>query len=121
MARSVPIMQLGRTLLVTVQEDMGDAMAHAFQSDILTAIEARGTSGLVIDISALDLVDSFGARVIADTARMAKLMGTETVLVGMRPEVASTLVQMGYMLSGILTALNVEDGLELLERLPAGA
>lgn len=121
---SVPVLQLGSNLLVTLQTDLRDAVAEAFQHDLLAAIDSKGTDGLLIDISGLALVDTYVAGVLANTARMAKLMGTVTVLVGMRPEVAATLVQMGYMLDGINTALNVEDGLAFLEyakrRLRAG-
>ena len=85
-----------------------------FQADVLLAIEKSGATGLVIDISGLDMVDSYVARIVAETGRMAKLMGTATVLVGMRPEVAANLVRMGYAIEGVRTALNLDDGLELL-------
>jgi rsbT antagonist protein RsbS len=110
----IPILRIGSTLLATVHIELRDAVAEAFQADVLLAIEKSGASGLVIDISGLDMVDSYVARIVAETGRMARLMGTDTVLVGMRPEVAATLVRMGYGMEGVRTALNVDDGLELL-------
>jgi rsbT antagonist protein RsbS len=110
----IPILRIGSTLLATVHIELRDAVAEAFQADVLLAIERSGASGLVIDISGLDMVDSYVARIVAETGRMAKLMGTDTVLVGMRPEVAATLVRMGYGMEGVRTALNLDDGLELL-------
>jgi rsbT antagonist protein RsbS len=120
MARgSIPILRVGRNLLVTVQTELHDAVAEAFQEDLLVAIEKSGAAGLLIDITGLDMVDSYVARVLADTGKMASLMGARTVLVGMRPEVAATLVRMGYLMTGIRTALNVDDGLAILNS-PAG-
>lgn len=110
----IPILKIGPTLLVSVHIELRDAVAEAFQQDLLGAIERSGTKGLVIDISGLDMVDSYVARIIAETGRMAKLMGTDTVLVGIRPEVAATLVRMGYSMDGVRTALNLDDGLALL-------
>jgi rsbT antagonist protein RsbS len=110
----IPILRIGSTLLATVHIELRDAVAEAFQADVLLAIEKSGATGLVIDISGLDMVDSYVARIVAETGRMAKLMGTDTVLVGMRPEVAATLVRMGYGMEGVRTALNLDDGLELL-------
>jgi len=113
---SIPIMRIGKTLITTVHIELRDDVAQAFQSDVLTTIEKTGATGLVIDISGLDTVDTYVARILAETGRMARLMGTTSVLVGMRPEVASTLVQMGYAMDGVLTALNLESGLALLGR-----
>jgi rsbT antagonist protein RsbS len=110
----IPILRVGPTLLATVHIELRDAVAEAFQEDVLAAIERHGSSGLVIDITGLDMVDSYVARILAETGRMAKLMGTQTVLVGMRPEVAATLVRMGYGMEGVRTALNLDDGLALL-------
>ncbi len=110
----IPILRIGLTLLATVHIELRDAVAEAFQADVLDAIEKTGSTGLLIDISGLDMVDSYVARIVAETGRMAKLMGTSTVLVGMRPEVAATLIRMGYQMEGVRTALNVDDGLELL-------
>ena len=114
MSGQIPILRIGSTLLATVHIELRDAVAEAFQADVLTAIEKSGATGLVIDISGLDMVDSYVARIVAETGRMAKLMGTDTVLVGMRPEVAATLVRMGYAMEGVRTALNLDDGLGLL-------
>ncbi len=113
---AIPILRVGGNLLVSVQTELHDAAAGAFQDDLLEAIERWGARGLVIDISGLDIVDSYVARVLADTGRMAKLMGTQTVLAGMRPEVAATLVRMGYRMEGVHTALDVDEALSLLGR-----
>ena len=114
---SIPILRMGDTLLATVHVELHDAVAEAFQSDVLMAVEKRRTKGLVIDISGLDMVDTYVARILAQTGRMAKLMGTTTVLVGMRPEVSATLVRMGYTMEGVHTALDLDEGLALLRRL----
>jgi rsbT antagonist protein RsbS len=111
---SIPILRLGRTLLTTIQSELRDKVAQDFQDDVLSALEMRGTDGLVIDISALEVVDTYVARVLVETGRMARLMGAQTVLVGMRPEIAATLVRMGYAMEGVRTALNLQEGLELL-------
>lgn len=110
----IPILRVGSTLLVSVQLELRDTLADAFQEDVLIAIEKTRARGLVIDISGLEVVDSYVARVLADTGRMARLMGAEAILVGMRPEVAATLIRMGYPMQGTRTALNVEEGLALL-------
>jgi rsbT antagonist protein RsbS len=110
----IPILRLGTTLLASIQIELRDTTAQAFQQDVLKAIEKTRSRGLVIDITGLDMVDTFVARILTDTGRMAKLMGTETVLVGMRPEVAATLVRMGFSMQGVHTALNVDEGLALL-------
>ena len=111
---TIPILRLGQTLLAAIHGDLRDRVAEAFQADLLRMLERTGAAGLVIDISGLDTVDSYVARVLTETGQMARLMGTETVLVGMRPEVAATLVQMGYTVSGVRTALDLEAGLKLL-------
>jgi len=113
MAGSIPILKIGPTLLATIQIDLHDTVVDAFQNDVLLEIEKSGSSGLIIDISALESVDSYVARMLANTAKMAKLMGTETIIVGMQPAVAATLVRMGYFMSGIRTALSLQEGLEL--------
>jgi rsbT antagonist protein RsbS len=114
---SIPILRIGDTLLAAVHVELHDAVAEAFQTDVLTAVEKRRTKGLVIDISGLDVVDTYVARILANTGRLAKLMGTHTVLVGMRPEVAATLVRMGYPMEGVHTALDLDEGLALLRQL----
>ena len=110
---AIPILKIGNTLLATIQIELHDTVVDGFQNDVLEQIEKTGAHGLIIDISALETVDSYVARVLANTAKMAKLMGTETVIVGMRPAVAATLVRMGYFMEGIHTALSLEEGLQL--------
>jgi rsbT antagonist protein RsbS len=110
---AIPILKIGQTLLATIQIELHDTVVDGFQNDVLEEIEKTGAKGLIIDISALETVDSYVARMLANTAKMAKLMGTETVIVGMRPAVAATLVRMGYFMEGILTALSLEEGLQL--------
>jgi rsbT antagonist protein RsbS len=109
----IPILKFGATLLATIQIELHDTIVDAFQNDVLEEIERTAARGLIVDISALETVDSYVARMLANTAKMAKLMGTETVIVGMRPAVAATLVRMGYLMEGIQTALSLEEGLEL--------
>lgn len=114
MIGSVPILRIGRTLLLSIQLELSDAVAEALQNDVLLTIEKHGTSSLVIDITGFDFVDTYVARILAETSKMARLMGTETVIVGMRPEVAATLVRMGYTMAGVRFALDLEEGLGLL-------
>jgi rsbT antagonist protein RsbS len=117
---TIPILRVGPNLLATVHVDLRDDVAEAFQEDVLDELEKRRAGGLVIDISGLDIVDTYVARVLSETGRMAKLMGTETVIVGMRPFVAATLIRMGYQMDGVRTALNVDDGIEALAHAAAG-
>jgi rsbT antagonist protein RsbS len=112
-AGPIPILKIGSTLLATIQVELQDTIVDAFQNDLLEEIERTGANGLIVDISALETVDSYVARMLANTGKMAKLMGTDTVIVGMRPAVAATLVRMGYYMEGIYTALSLEEGLEL--------
>ena len=114
---SIPILKIGKTLLTSIQFELQDTSVDNFQNDVLRSIEKNSATGLVIDISTLDTVDSYVARGLADTGKMAKLMGTETVIVGMQPEVSATLVRMGFSLSGVRTALSLEEGLDLLKQL----
>jgi len=111
---AIPILRMGDVLLTTVHIELRDAVAEAFQADVLSAIERSHVTGLIIDISGLDMVDSYVARILAETGRMARLMGTETVLCGMRPEVSATLVRMGYLMAGVHAALDLDEGLQLL-------
>jgi rsbT antagonist protein RsbS len=110
----IPILRIGDTLLASVQVDLNDSVADAFQEDLVATIEKTGATGVLIDITALTMVDSYVARVLAEMGRMARLMGARTVLVGIQAEVAATLVRMGYALGGVDTALDVEDGLARL-------
>ena len=107
---------MGRWLLVTIQVDMYDQLAMTLQQDLTEQIARQGSEGVLVDISALEIVDSFIGRMIANTATMARVLGAETVLVGMQPAVAITLVELGLSLPGITTARNVEMGMALLER-----
>jgi rsbT antagonist protein RsbS len=112
----IPILRIGRLLLVTIQVDMHDRLAMTLQDDLTTRIVKDRATGVLIDISALDIVDSFIGRMISNTAAMARVLDARTVLVGMQPAVAITLVELGLTLEGVKTALNVERGLALLER-----
>lgn len=112
----IPILQMGRLLLVTIQVDMHDQLALTLQDDLTSRIEQTGAQGVLIDISALEMVDSFIGRMIANISGMARVLDAETVVVGMRPAVAITLVELGLALPGVHTALNVERGMALLNR-----
>jgi rsbT antagonist protein RsbS len=110
----IPILKLGDFLLVSIQVDMHDRLALALQDDLTDRIVKTGAVGVLIDISGLDMVDSFMGRMLANIASMALLLDAETVVVGMQPAVAITLVELGMSLSGIRTALNVDKGMDLL-------
>jgi rsbT antagonist protein RsbS len=112
----IPIIRMGRFLLVTIQVDMHDQLALTLQDDLTARITETGARGVLIDISSLELVDSFIGRIIGTIASMARVLDAETVVVGMRPAVAITLVELGMELPGVRTALNVERGMRLLER-----
>ncbi|HEY9860708.1 MAG TPA: STAS domain-containing protein [Candidatus Obscuribacterales bacterium] len=110
----IPILQMGSFLLVTIQVDMHDRLAMTLQDDLTTRISQVSARGVLIDISALEIVDSFIGRVLGNIAKMAQVLDAETVVVGMQPAVAITLVELGLSLTGIRTALNVEKGMMLL-------
>ena len=110
----IPILRMGEFLLVTIQVDMHDRLATVLTDDLANRISATRARGVLIDISALDMVDSFIARMFGLIAQMARVMGAETSLVGMQPSVAITLVEMGVAMTGVRTALNVEKGMALL-------
>ena len=110
----IPILKMGDYLLVTVQVDMHDRLAMTLQEDLTTKIVASHARGVLIDISALEIVDSFIGRMLADIAAMSRVLDAETVVVGMRPAVAITLVELGLSLTGVRTALNVERGMDVL-------
>jgi len=112
----IPILRMGELLLVTIQVDMHDQLALQLQDDLTRAIEKQGAKGVLIDISALEMVDSFMGRMISDISAMARILDAKTVLVGMQPAVAITLVELGLSLPGVATALNVERGMQLLQR-----
>jgi rsbT antagonist protein RsbS len=105
---------MGDLLLVTIQVDMHDQLASALQDDLTSKIAEVSAKGILIDISSLDIVDSFIGRMLANTSAMARVLGAEAVVVGMQPAVAITLVELGLNLSGVHTALDVEKGVEML-------
>jgi rsbT antagonist protein RsbS len=124
----IPILKLGPYLLVTIQVDMHDRLAMTLQDDLMAAIRAREARGVLIDISALEIVDSFIGRMLGNIAAMSRVLDAETVVVGMQPAVAITLVELGLSLPGVRTALDVEKGMELIQsslerrkEAPAGA
>jgi rsbT antagonist protein RsbS len=111
----IPILRMGRTLLVTIQVDMHDQLALTLQDDLATKIQETGAHGVLIDISALDVVDSFIGRMLAGISGIARVLDATTVVVGMQPAVAITLVELGLALEGVKTALDVERGMALLQ------
>jgi rsbT antagonist protein RsbS len=113
----VPVLALGDVLLVSIQVDLEDQLALALQEDLSDRIVSTGAHGVIIDITALDIVDSFVGRMLATIAAVSKVLDADTVVVGMRPAVAITLVELGLPLRGIRTALNVELGLKLLRQM----
>jgi rsbT antagonist protein RsbS len=116
----VPILKIGDVLLISIQVDLEDQTAVQLQEDIAERIVATGAYGVVIDITALDIVDSFVGRMLSSIAAISRVLDAETVVVGMRPAVAITLVELGLSLSGVRTALNVERGMRILEEARAG-
>ena len=111
----IPILKLRDLLLVTIQVDMHDRLAMQLQDELTTRISETGARGVLIDISSLDIVDSFIGRMISNIAGMARVLDAQTVVVGMQPAVAITLVELGLTLPGVRTALNVDKGMALLE------
>ncbi len=112
----IPILKVGPYLLVTIQVDLHDQLAAALQDDLSTRIVETGARGVLIDISALDVVDSFIGRTLGNMAAVSRVLDAETVVVGMQPAVAITLVELGLSLPGVRTALTAEAGMELLAR-----
>ncbi len=110
----IPILQMGQILLVSIQVDMHDRLAMRLQDDLTNRIVAVGAKGVLIDISSLDIVDSFIGRTLSNISSMASVLDAQTVVVGMRPAVAITLVELGLSLQGVRTALNVDKGMTLL-------
>src|ERR1700748_903727 len=110
----IPILRMGEFLLVTIQVDMHDRLALTLQNDLTEAITRNNSRGVLIDISSLEMVDSFIGRMLANISSMARVLDAETVVVGMQPAVAITLVELGMSLVGVKTALNVEKGMALL-------
>lgn len=110
----IPILKMGEFLLVTIQVDMHDRLAMALQDDLTQAISKWEARGVLIDISSLEIVDSFIGRMLSNIAGMSRILDAETVVVGMQPAVAITLVELGLSLPGVRTALNVDAGMDLL-------
>lgn len=116
----IPILKLGQALLVSIQVDMHDRLAMALEEDLASRIATTGAKGVLIDISSLDIIDSFIGRMLDTIAGVSRMLDADTVVVGMRPAVAITLVELGLSLAGVRTALNVERGMALIqERLAA--
>jgi rsbT antagonist protein RsbS len=113
----IPILKMGRFLIVSIQVDMDDHTAMSLQDDLTARIVKDRARAVLIDISSLDVVDSFIGRMLANTAAMARILDAETVVVGMQPSVAITLVELGLSLKGVRSALNVERGMEMLHHL----
>ncbi len=111
----IPILRMGKFLLVTIQIDLYDRLATNLESDLVQMVNKTGASGVLIDISALSIVDSFMGRILGNIGSMSKIMDAETVVVGMQPAVAITLIELGLELKGVHTALNVERGMDLLK------
>jgi len=111
----IPILRMGQFLLVTIQVDLYDRLALDLEADLVKMVSKTGAKGILIDISAVSIVDSFMGRIIGNIGVMSKLLDAETVVVGMQPAVAITLVELGLPLKGVYTALNVEKGMDLLE------
>ena len=112
----IPILKMGNILLVTIQVDLHDQIAMALQDDLTARIASTGAKGVLIDISALEMVDSFIGRMIADISNMSSILDAQTVVVGMQPAVAITLVELGLSMRGVKTALNVVRGLDYLRK-----
>src|SRR5919112_2005263 len=111
----IPILRMGKFLLVTIQIDRYDRLATNLETDLVQMVSKTGARGVLIDISALSIVDSFMGRILGNIGSMSKIMDAETVVVGMQPAVAITLIELGLELKGVHTALNVEKGMELLK------
>jgi rsbT antagonist protein RsbS len=112
----IPILRMGEFLLVTIQVDMHDRLAMTLQDDLTNRISETGAKGVLIDISSLEIVDSFIGRMLGNIASMSRVLDAQTVVVGMQPAVAITLVELGMSLEGVRTALNVDAGMELLRK-----
>ncbi len=117
----IPILKLGAALIVTIQVDMHDRLAIALEEDLTSRIAATGARGVLLEISALEIVDSFIGRMLDNIAAVSRILDADTVVVGMRPAVAITLVELGLTLTGIKTALNIERGMAMIQaRLDGG-
>ncbi|KMM36308.1 MULTISPECIES: STAS domain-containing protein [Bacillales] len=112
----IPILKLNQYLLITIQVDLDDKTALQFQEDLLEKIHETGAKGVVIDLTSVDMIDSFIAKVLGDVVRMSNLMGAKVVLTGIQPAVAITLIDLGIMMKNVPTALDLEQGLEKLQQ-----
>lgn len=112
----IPILKMGNLLLVTIQVDLYDRLAEALEADLVQMIKKTEAEGVLIDISAVNIIDSFMGRIIGNIANMSKILDAHTVVVGMQPAVAITLVELGLPMKGVHSALNVEQGMELLQK-----
>ncbi|SDJ04797.1 STAS domain-containing protein [Natribacillus halophilus] len=112
----IPILKLGKYLLISIQVELDDQTAIQFQEDLLNRIHQEGSQGIVIDLTSVDMIDSYIAKVIGDVVKMSNLMGAKVVLTGIQPAVAITLVEMGVSLNEVHTALDLEQGLETLQQ-----
>lgn len=110
----IPILKMGDFLLVTIQVDLYDQLAENLETDLINSISKHSSKGVLIDISAVSIIDSFMGRILGNIAVMSKIMDAQTVVVGMQPAVAITLVELGLSLNGVISALNVEKGMDLL-------
>ena len=110
----IPILRMGQFLLVTIQVDLYDQLAENLEADLISMVRKVNASGVLIDVSAVSIIDSFMGRILGNIATMSKIMDAETVVVGMQPAVAITLIELGLPLKGVHAALNVEKGMELL-------
>lgn len=110
----IPILKMGNFLLVTIQVDLYDQLAENLENDLVNSVKKFNSKGVLIDISAVSIIDSFMGRILGNIGVMTKIMGAESVIVGMQPAVAITLVELGLTLTGVSTALNVEKGMDLL-------
>ena len=111
----IPILRMGQFLLVTIQVDLYDQLAENLESDLVNMVKKTSAKGVLIDVSSVSIIDSFMGRILGNIATMSKIMDADTVVVGMQPAVAITLIELGLPLMGIHTALNVERGMELLQ------
>jgi rsbT antagonist protein RsbS len=110
----IPILKMGDFLLVTIQVDLYDQLAENLESDLVNSVKKFNSKGVLIDISSVSIIDSFMGRILGNIGVMSRIMGAQSVIVGMQPAVAMTLVELGLTLTGVSTALNVEKGMELL-------
>ena len=121
MSERIPVLQIGHVLLVSIQTDLDDHAVMALQDDLAARVVATGSHGVIIDITAVEIVDSFVGRMLATIASISRMLDADTVVVGMRPAVAITLVELGLSLGGVTTALTLDKGLRALERTLDGA